>query len=213
MSALYNLRAPGAMRHVLFRLPRPALRSQVARGARAAAPLPRCASSSAAAPASGAGSSAAAAQTASARQERAACVLSNLSSSADVEDYALVCAALSSPGSGSGSGSGGGGGGGGGGPLLPAGVRPLAVVKVGGEVIATAPMLAAFAASLRGLREHGLTPVVVHGGGPQLNDELARAGVRPEYIGGAFICAARLRARTVSPPPLLSLSPRLQATA
>jgi N-acetyl-gamma-glutamyl-phosphate reductase / acetylglutamate kinase len=26
--------------------------------------------------------------------------------------------------------------------------------------------------------------VVIHGGGPQLNDELAKAGVQPEYIGG-----------------------------
>ena len=25
---------------------------------------------------------------------------------------------------------------------------------------------------------------MIHGGGPQLNDELAKAGVQPEYIGG-----------------------------
>lgn len=62
------------------------------------------------------------------------------------------------------------------------GVRPLAVVKVGGEVITKdADNLLA---SLRVLRDAGLLPVVVHGGGPQLNDELAKAGVAPQYIGG-----------------------------
>ena len=112
------------------------------------------------------------------RLERALGVVSNLNSLADVEDFALAAAALSPAAAASGGaavlGS------------LPPSVRPLAVVKVGGEVIATPAMLASFAASLRGLREQGLTPVVVHGGGPQLNDELARLGVKPEYIGGAL---------------------------
>lgn len=108
-----------------------------------------------------------------ARLERALGVISNVSSLADVEDFAMVAAALSPASSGSAAKS-----------SLPSSVRPLAVVKVGGEVIATPAMLASFAASLRGLCEQGLTPVVVHGGGPQLNDELARLGVKPEYIGG-----------------------------
>ena len=61
-------------------------------------------------------------------------------------------------------------------------VRPLCVVKVGGEVITKD--LPNLIASLRFLRDFGLLPVVVHGGGPQLNDELAKAGVEPSYIGG-----------------------------
>jgi acetylglutamate kinase len=61
-------------------------------------------------------------------------------------------------------------------------VRPLVVVKVGGEVITKD--LPALVSSLRFLRDFGLLPVVVHGGGPQLNDELAKAGVAPQYIGG-----------------------------
>ena len=67
-------------------------------------------------------------------------------------------------------------------PLARAGVRPLCVVKVGGEVITKD--LPALVASLQAQIALGLFPVVVHGGGPQLNDELARAGVSPEYIGG-----------------------------
>ena len=66
----------------------------------------------------------------------------------------------------------------------PSGVRPIVVVKVGGEVITKEP--AVLTSSLRFLREQGLQPVVIHGGGPQLNDELAKAGVQPQYIGGAF---------------------------
>jgi len=38
--------------------------------------------------------------------------------------------------------------------------------------------------SVKVLISSGLFPVIVHGGGPQLNDELAKAGVQPEYIGG-----------------------------
>lgn len=65
---------------------------------------------------------------------------------------------------------------------LPNIVRPLAVVKVGGEVITKD--LPNLVSSLKFLQDFGLFPVVIHGGGPQLNDELAKAGVKPEYIGG-----------------------------
>ncbi|RYY31539.1 hypothetical protein EON62_06365, partial [archaeon] len=86
-------------------------------------------------------------------------------------------------------------------PSCVGGVRPLAVVKVGGEVIQKE--LPALLASLRALRSHGLSPVVIHGGGPQLNDELAKAGVQPEYIGGthAIVCGGQ-PALCARPPPV-----------
>lgn len=65
---------------------------------------------------------------------------------------------------------------------VPSQVRPLAVVKVGGDIITHSA--GDLTASLAFLRSCGILPVVVHGGGPQLNDELAKAGVKPEYIGG-----------------------------
>ena len=68
---------------------------------------------------------------------------------------------------------------------IPNIVRPLAVVKVGGEVITKD--LPNLVSSLKFLQDFGLFPVVIHGGGPQLNDELAKAGVKPEYIGGKLI--------------------------
>lgn len=63
-------------------------------------------------------------------------------------------------------------------------VRPLAVVKVGGEVITKD--IANLVNSLKFLRDSGLHPVVIHGGGPQLNDELAKASIEPQYIGGEY---------------------------
>lgn len=67
-------------------------------------------------------------------------------------------------------------------PLVQAGVRPLIIVKVGGEVITKD--IDSLISSVKVLISSGLFPVIVHGGGPQLNDELAKAGVKPEYIGG-----------------------------
>jgi bifunctional N-acetylglutamate synthase/kinase len=76
---------------------------------------------------------------------------------------------------------------------IPSAVRPLAVVKVGGEVITKD--LHNLVSSLKFLKDFGLFPVVVHGGGPQLNDELAKAGVKPEYIGGEEAQGGRERKR------------------
>ncbi|CAI5715651.1 unnamed protein product [Hyaloperonospora brassicae] len=62
------------------------------------------------------------------------------------------------------------------------GARPTTVIKIGGDVIIHE--LATLIESLRFMRETGLFPIVVHGAGPQMNDELARQGVEPQYVGG-----------------------------
>jgi N-acetyl-gamma-glutamyl-phosphate reductase / acetylglutamate kinase len=64
----------------------------------------------------------------------------------------------------------------------PEPVRPIVVVKVGGEVIFKEPET--LTQSIAFLKSQALSPIVIHGGGPQLNDELAKAGVEPQYIGG-----------------------------
>ena len=61
--------------------------------------------------------------------------------------------------------------------------QPLAVIKVGGEVMMTEE-IDVFARGLAFLYNVGLFPIVVHGAGPQMNDEMARRGVEPNYIGG-----------------------------
>lgn len=58
----------------------------------------------------------------------------------------------------------------------------FAVVKVGGAVLRDD--LDALASSLAFLQDVGLTPIVVHGAGPQLDAELAAAGIGKQTIDG-----------------------------
>ncbi|KAJ6260868.1 hypothetical protein Dda_3529 [Drechslerella dactyloides] len=67
--------------------------------------------------------------------------------------------------------------------------QQFAVIKVGGAIITEA--LPALASALAFLNHVGLYPVVVHGGGPQLNKMLEAAGVEPEYEGGIRITDAK----------------------
>ena len=66
---------------------------------------------------------------------------------------------------------------------------PLAVVKVGGEV-ALPGEIDVFARGLAFLYNVGLFPIVVHGGGPQMNADMARRGVEPNYVGGLRVTDA-----------------------
>ena len=60
--------------------------------------------------------------------------------------------------------------------------KRFAVVKVGGAVLRDD--LDALTSSLAFLQEVGLTPIVVHGAGPQLDEELAAAGIEKKTING-----------------------------
>lgn len=61
----------------------------------------------------------------------------------------------------------------------------FAVVKVGGAVLRDD--LDALASSLAFLQDVGLTPIVVHGAGPQLDGELAAAGIEKQTVDGLRI--------------------------
>ncbi len=58
------------------------------------------------------------------------------------------------------------------------------VIKLGGHAMVDDALRAAFAADVVLLRYVGLRPVVVHGGGPQITEELERRGVASEFAGG-----------------------------
>ncbi|GAB6196397.1 acetylglutamate kinase [Lysobacter xanthus] len=73
----------------------------------------------------------------------------------------------------------------------------FAVVKVGGAVLRDD--LDALASSLAFLQDVGLTPIVVHGAGPQLDEEMAAAGIEKQTIDG-------LR---VTPPAVLAVVRRV----
>jgi acetylglutamate kinase len=60
----------------------------------------------------------------------------------------------------------------------------LVVVKYGGAAMVDPALTAAFAEDIVFLRYAGLRPVVVHGGGPQINTMLGRLGISSEFKGG-----------------------------
>jgi len=60
----------------------------------------------------------------------------------------------------------------------------IVVVKYGGNAMTDDTLKAAFAADVVALRDAGVHPVVVHGGGPQISAMLTRLGIAGEFRGG-----------------------------
>jgi acetylglutamate kinase len=60
----------------------------------------------------------------------------------------------------------------------------IVVVKYGGNAMTDDTLKAAFAADMVFLRNCGVKPVVVHGGGPQISAMLKKLGIAGEFKGG-----------------------------
>ena len=60
----------------------------------------------------------------------------------------------------------------------------IVVVKYGGNAMTDDVLKAAFAADMVFLRNCGIQPVVVHGGGPQISAMLKRLGIAGDFKGG-----------------------------
>jgi acetylglutamate kinase len=60
----------------------------------------------------------------------------------------------------------------------------IVVVKYGGNAMTSPALQRAFAEDVVFLRYAGLKPVVVHGGGPQISEHLAKLGIESEFRGG-----------------------------
>lgn len=58
------------------------------------------------------------------------------------------------------------------------------VIKYGGNAMINEDLRRAFAEDIVFLRHVGINPVVVHGGGPQINSMLNRLGIESEFKGG-----------------------------
>lgn len=69
-------------------------------------------------------------------------------------------------------------------PWLQEFAGALVVVKYGGNAMIDDRLKAAFAQDMVFLRQVGLRPVVVHGGGPQINAMLERLDIHSEFRGG-----------------------------
>lgn len=61
------------------------------------------------------------------------------------------------------------------------------VVKYGGHAMGDEKLGAEFARDIVMLKQAGLNPIVVHGGGPQIGSMLTRLGIKSEFSGGLRI--------------------------
>ena len=68
----------------------------------------------------------------------------------------------------------------------------FAVVKVGGAVLRDD--LAALTSSLAFLQDVGLTPIVIHGAGPQLDEAMAAAGIEKQTVNGLRVTSPEVLA-------------------
>lgn len=60
----------------------------------------------------------------------------------------------------------------------------IVVIKFGGNAMGDDDAMADFARDIVLMRQVGLNPVVVHGGGPMINDMLDRLGIKSEFVRG-----------------------------
>ena len=60
----------------------------------------------------------------------------------------------------------------------------VAVVKFGGNAMTSPELFDSFAEDIVWMHRVGIKPIVVHGGGPQIGDWLARLGKESEFVGG-----------------------------
>ena len=75
-------------------------------------------------------------------------------------------------------------------PYIQAFAGAIVVVKFGGNAMVDEALAESFAEDIVLLRSVGLQPVVVHGGGPQIGDLMARLGMEPQFVDGLRVTDA-----------------------
>mgnify|MGYP005848950695 CR=1 FL=1 len=69
-------------------------------------------------------------------------------------------------------------------PYLQRFTGAVVVVKFGGNAMGDDDAMASFAQDIVLMRQVGVNPVVVHGGGPMINDLLKRLGIESRFVNG-----------------------------
>lgn len=69
-------------------------------------------------------------------------------------------------------------------PYLQRFTGAVVVVKFGGNAMGDDVAMAEFARDMVLMRQVGVNPVVVHGGGPMINEMLAKLGIKSEFVRG-----------------------------
>ncbi|MEO0750211.1 MAG: acetylglutamate kinase [Pseudomonadota bacterium] len=66
----------------------------------------------------------------------------------------------------------------------------IVVVKLGGHAMGSDEAMASFARDIVLLRQVGVNPVIVHGGGPMINDMLQRLDIKSDFVKGKRVTDA-----------------------
>ncbi|WP_370270003.1 acetylglutamate kinase [Nioella sp.] len=66
----------------------------------------------------------------------------------------------------------------------------IVVIKFGGHAMGDEEAMATFARDMVLLRQVGMNPVIVHGGGPMINEMLAKLGVKSDFVKGKRVTDA-----------------------
>lgn len=66
----------------------------------------------------------------------------------------------------------------------------IVVIKLGGHAMGSDEAMDLFARDVVLMQQVGVNPVIVHGGGPMINDMLARLGVQSEFVNGKRVTDA-----------------------
>ncbi len=64
------------------------------------------------------------------------------------------------------------------------------VIKFGGHAMGTDEAMESFARDIVLMQQVGVNPVIVHGGGPMINDMLAKLDIKSDFIGGKRVTDA-----------------------
>ncbi len=64
------------------------------------------------------------------------------------------------------------------------------VIKLGGHAMGSDEAMVSFARDVVLMQQVGVNPVIVHGGGPMINDLLARLAIKSEFVGGKRVTDA-----------------------
>jgi acetylglutamate kinase len=75
-------------------------------------------------------------------------------------------------------------------PYLQRYTGAIVVIKFGGNAMGDDEAMAEFAQDVVLMRQVGVNPVVVHGGGPQINALLAKLGIKSEFVRGKRVTDA-----------------------
>lgn len=75
-------------------------------------------------------------------------------------------------------------------PYLQRYTDATVVIKLGGHAMGSDDAMQEFARDVALMRQVGVNPVVVHGGGPMINDMLARLDIKSDFVNGKRVTDA-----------------------